>query len=339
MKLLPHPVLFLAGLLASFAGADEVSCIEQPSENLLANPSWELGLAGWSYSYSGSGLSSEHTDGAQSVYIPGTVILGQIFQTVLISQVGATYTASVDFMPFMDPSTTLQKTCLVYLIHDDALTSNIIDYKTMVVNRNTNHWNSLSGTYAPTKSTMVFRLISNCGTPATPLFRMHFDNASFRAPPIQVCTTSLSPTSTTESQTTTTAEPTTTTTTTESQSTTESETTTSASETTTESQTTATADLTTTSDSTTITTEAQTSTSASETTTESQTTTSAEAETSTSASETTTESQTTTTTESQSTTETQSATSQTLSISEAPTTTSFSTTFATSTRTRGRCRP
>ncbi|KAF4944428.1 hypothetical protein FSARC_14678 [Fusarium sarcochroum] len=377
MKLLPRTILLLSGLLAPLAVADEVSCSEQASKNLLANPSWESGLPGWSYSYSGAGLSSEHTDGVQSVYTPGTVILGQIFQTVQDLQIGVEYSASVDYMPFMDPSTTLQKTCLAYLIHDEALTSNIISYKTMVVNRNTNSWNTLAGTYKPTKSTMVFRLISNCGTPATPLFRFYWDNAIFKGPPTEVCTTSLSPTSTTEA--TTTADPTTTS---EGQSTTEALSTTSASETTTEAQTTTTSDQTSApTDSMITTSETETSTFASETTIDGQTTTTTDqttattdsqttaltdsttttigSEISTFTSETTTGDQTTTTTdsqtssgESQSTTkaqtstsesetviESQSTTSQTPSISEAPTTTPSSTTFATSTRTRHRCRP
>ncbi|KAF4996952.1 hypothetical protein F66182_16350, partial [Fusarium sp. NRRL 66182] len=151
---------FVPGALSLTISSTSTSASSQPSVQCspatgyadIVNPSFEDGTSGWSYSFTAATTTTTQfaTNGSNSLYLPGQKTYWYVSQTVSGLQIGTTYTASVDVLPYMNPSYSIQEECNIYLYHTTLADANLIAYKTGEFGKTNDAWFTLSGAWTPT---------------------------------------------------------------------------------------------------------------------------------------------------------------------------------------------
>lgn len=101
-----------------------------------------------------------------------------ITQTLNNLQVGVSYDFSIDVLGVVNPSYPVSETCIFYMYHDALTTSDLITHENRIYTKSTNSWQTFSGTYTPTSSSMLFGVYMTCSPyHTTQIFNVYFDNA------------------------------------------------------------------------------------------------------------------------------------------------------------------
>ncbi|KAJ8119274.1 hypothetical protein ONZ43_g3743 [Nemania bipapillata] len=164
-------------------------CTTEQAPNLLTDPSWEAGTAGWTYISPGgtfSTSSSYASDGQSSLLIPATASYALIEQTLSNLVVGEQYTISIDLQGVISQAYSVSEQCIVYLFHDALSSTNLIASKLIQFNHNTNTgWQTIGGTYTATSSNLMFGFYTYCTPYKTAvIFNAYLDNAVLDTPAV-----------------------------------------------------------------------------------------------------------------------------------------------------------
>jgi hypothetical protein len=194
--------LAIAFLTSAVVGQE--ICTTEQAPNLLVNPSWEAGTAGWSYifpggaasissAYASNGQSSlsvfflipyilQATDSPFSSLLPTTASYSLVQQTLTNLEVGKQYTISVDLQGVVSQPYSITEQCVIYLYHDALTTTNLLANKVIQFNHNLNTgWQTFSSTYTATSATLLFGFYAYCTPFKTPvIFNAYLDNAVVR---------------------------------------------------------------------------------------------------------------------------------------------------------------
>ncbi|KAJ2987468.1 hypothetical protein NUW58_g4491 [Xylaria curta] len=171
----------LAIAISSSAVVAYDACYTQAAPNLLVNPSWEDGTAGWTYITPGGAPSitnAQYSDGEKSLLLPSSAAYSLIQQTIRNLAVGTAYDVSIDLRGVVSSSYSITEQCTMYLYHDALTTTNLIDYKITQFNRNLNSmWVTLGGKYTATKDNILLGFYATCTPYRTPVvFNLYVDN-------------------------------------------------------------------------------------------------------------------------------------------------------------------
>ncbi|KAI1260680.1 hypothetical protein F5Y18DRAFT_249032 [Xylariaceae sp. FL1019] len=181
-------------LSSSIVAATYPECTTQKAPNLLTNPSFEDGTAGWTYITPGGSPSvsnAQALDGSKSLLVPPTAAYSIVQQTLNNLVVGETYTFSISYKGVVSEPYSLTEQCLMYFYHDSLAQANLFINKNLQFNHNLNaDWQTLEASYTATSSTLAFAYYFTCSPYRTPvLFNLYIDNAAVRGPSVEVCAT------------------------------------------------------------------------------------------------------------------------------------------------------
>ncbi|KAJ8124611.1 hypothetical protein O1611_g9029 [Lasiodiplodia mahajangana] len=182
MRSLACAILTTAGALVT--ASDD--CYEEASPNLLTNPSWEDGLTGWTYIYPHSTSTAQQSDGDYSLMSTTVYPYQLVTQTVGDLVVGTAYEFSVDFNIIVS-NLAITETCTMYLYHDSLTTTNLVSWKNNAYNMSPKGWQTLSGTYTATTTSVLFGIYTACSPYRLSQIAIYLDNAVLRGPSTQVC--------------------------------------------------------------------------------------------------------------------------------------------------------
>lgn len=105
-------------------------------------------------------------------------------QNLIGLQANAEYSFSIDFAPLIDTSFFLagvpfQMNCTMYMFHDSYSAENrFASFSKVSKNGDPMEWNTYTGMYTPTSSSMVFGVHLSCDPfLLTPIVDIYFDNA------------------------------------------------------------------------------------------------------------------------------------------------------------------